>query len=78
MRNIFKCMAVASVFFCIASHRAKAEDSIFSYPVANNYELTFTLKNAEKTAINNTVRYYRGGTPSLDVKVTASPGSGYY
>jgi hypothetical protein len=48
-------------------------DSVFTYPVSNNYVLTFTLKNAGNIAINNGVRYYRGGNPSLGVSVNSSP-----
>jgi hypothetical protein len=76
MRN--KLIVLAGLFFCIAAFTAQAEDSIFSYPIAHNYTLSFTLKNAEKIAINNGVRYFRGGNPSLDATVTANPIDGYY
>ncbi|MDR1248536.1 MAG: hypothetical protein LBK63_04450 [Treponema sp.] len=72
MSNTFRFIALASVFFCVFLSAAKAEDLSFSYPVSTDYELVFTLKNAEKTAVNNGVRYYRGGKPSLDASVNSS------
>jgi hypothetical protein len=70
MKNKF--IVLAGFLFCMAPLLAQAAESSFSYTVSDNYELVLTLKNADKIAINNSVRYYRGGTPSLDARVTSN------
>jgi hypothetical protein len=73
MKTIFRSIALASVFFCVFSRPAKAEDMSFVYKIGYDYELTLTLRDAEKTAVNDLIRYYRGGNPSLDFNASAPP-----
>jgi hypothetical protein len=82
MRNTVKFIVLAGVFFCMSAGMVKAEDSSFSYKVSSDYDLTLTLRNADKINIYNSVRYHRGGSPSLDAivdsRLAGSSSTRYY
>jgi hypothetical protein len=69
MRNRLALCALAGILVCMAPLRAAAADSSYTYPVSTDYDLTLTLKNADNIAVNNSVRYFRGGSPSLNARI---------